>query len=151
MILAIDVLILYGFIQQVVLEEPFGTNPASDLGMTIMLILTAVVTFFIFSMRLETVVDRSGITYRFFPFHVSAKTITWDNVSKAYIRKYNPIKEYGGWGIRWGAFGKGDAYNMSGSMGLQLELKNGKKLLFGTQRSDDLDQVIEQLGVKTAE
>jgi hypothetical protein len=68
---------------------------------------------------------------------------------KAYIRKYNPIKDYGGWGIRWGSFRKGNAYNMSGNMGLQLVFKDGKKLLFGTQRSSELDQIIEQLGVKT--
>jgi uncharacterized membrane protein YobD (UPF0266 family) len=149
MILAIDALILYGFIQQVVLDKPFGTKPTSDLGVTIVLLLMAVVTVLIFSIRLETVVDRVGIRYRFFPFHLAAKTILWEDISKAYIRKYNPILEYGGWGIRWGTFGKGNAYNVSGNMGLQIELKKGKKLLIGTQKADELDRVIEQLGVKT--
>lgn len=151
LLLGINVLVVYGFIQQVILEEPFGTNPGSDLGITITLILTAMVTFFIFSIRLDTVVDRDGIRYCFFPFHFSSKVIKWDDVSKAYIRMYNPILEYGGWGIRWGTYGKGNAYNVAGNMGLQLELKNGKKLLFGTQKADDLDRVIEQLGVKTAD
>ncbi len=151
LMLVVSIPILIGFLRQVVMGEPFGDKPISDLGVTIMLLFIALVNYFIFSIRLETIVDQNGITYRFFPFHFSTKTIAWDQVSKAYIRKYNPILEYGGWGIRWGAFGKGDAYNIAGNMGLQLELKSGKKLLFGTQRSDELDRVIEQLGVKTAE
>lgn len=49
------------------------------------------------------------------------------------IRKYNAIRDYGGWGVkrklRWGR-----AYNVSGNIGLQIYLNNGKKVLFGTQK-----------------
>jgi hypothetical protein len=145
----INLLILYGFIQQIVFDKPYGTKPTSDLGITLVLLLMSIVTWFLLSIRLDTTVDHNGIRYRFFPFHLTTKAISWDDVSKAYIRKYNPIMDYGGWGIRWGTFGKGNAYNVAGNMGLQLVLKNGKKLLFGTQRADDLNRVIEQLGVKT--
>jgi len=151
LLFGINLLILYGFVQQIVFDKPYGTQPTSDLGITLVLLLTTVITIIMFSIRLDTYVDREGIRYRFFPFHFSSKIFKWDDVSKAYIRKYNPILEYGGWGIRWGVFGKGNAYNVAGNMGLQLELKNGKKLLFGTQKADDLDRVIEQLGVKTSE
>jgi len=147
----INLLIFYGFIQQIVFDKPYGTQPTSDLGITLVLLLMTVTTMLLLSIRLDTEVDKDGIKYRYFPFHLTTKAISWDDVSKAYIRKYNPIMEYGGWGIRWGTYGKGNAYNVAGNMGLQLVLKNGKKLLFGTQKADDLDRVIEQLGVKTAE
>jgi hypothetical protein len=145
----VNLLVIYGFIQQVVLGEPFGTKPTSDLGVTLTTLFTLLVSAGMFTMRLDTRVDTQGIGYRFVPFHLREKTIHWEDVDKAYIRKYNPVREYGGWGIRWGTFGKGNAYNVAGNMGLQLVLKNGKKLLFGTQRADDLNRTIEQLGVKT--
>jgi hypothetical protein len=147
----INLLIFYGFIQQIVFDKPYGTQPTSDLGITLVLLLMTVTTMLLLSIRLDTEVDKDGIKYRYFPFHLTTKAISWDDVSKAYIRKYNPIMEYGGWGIRWGTYGKGNAYNVAGNMGLQLVLKNGKKLLLGTQKADDLDRVIEQLGVKTSE
>jgi len=151
LLLAVNAFILYGFIQQVVMGKPFGTNPGSDLVITLTLLFMLLITGLILSMRLETYIDADGIQYRFFPVHFYNKRIAWSDVDKVYIRKYNAIVEYGGWGIRYGIFGKGNAYNMSGNMGLQLVFKNGKKLLFGTQRSDDLDRVIDQLGVKTAD
>jgi hypothetical protein len=151
LLLTVNVFVLYGFLQQVVMNEPVGTKPTSDLGVTIVTLFTVLISAALFMMRLDTIVDRSGIRYRFLPFHLSQKVIRWEDVEKAYIRKYNPIREYGGWGIRWGTFGKGNAFNVSGDVGLQLVLKNGRKLLIGTQRPYDLDRVIDQLGVKTTE
>lgn len=151
LLLGINILTIYGFIQQVVIGEPFGDKPTSDLGVTLVTLLTLILSVAIFAIRLDTFIDRNGIRYRFVPFHFKEKSIRWEDVDKAYVRKYNPILEYGGWGIRWGTFGKGNAYNMSGNMGLQLVLKNGKKVLFGTQMPKELDHVIEQLGVKTTE
>ena len=147
----INLLIIYGFIQQVMLGEPFGTKPTSDLGATLTMLFTLLMSASLFMMRLNTKVDHEGIRYRFVPFHFKEKMIRWEDVDKAYVRKYNPIREYGGWGVRWGSYGKGNAYNVSGNMGLQLVLKSGKKVLFGTQRPEELDRAIEQLGVKTLE
>jgi len=44
-----------------------------------------------------------------------------------------------------GLFGKGRALNMSGNMGLQLELKDGKKLLIGTQKFEELEQLLQKI------
>lgn len=54
-----------------------------------------------------------------------------------------PIKEYGGWGIK-GKF-KSKAYNVSGNIGLQLYLKNGRKVLFGTQRQEAIENAMKKL------
>lgn len=150
-LLGVNVLTIYGFIHQVILGNQFGNNPASDIVLTLIVLFTFLITLSILTIRLDTYIDFSGISYRFVPFHLKSRMIKWEEVDKAYIRKYNPIRDYGGWGIRWGSYGKGNAYNMSGNMGLQLVLKNGKKVLFGTQLPKDLDHVIEQLGVKATE
>ena len=94
-------------------------------------------TLMFFVLRLETVVDEQGIHYRFFPFHITTRLKTWDEIEKAYVRVYKPITEYGGWGYRF-AFGDGIALNVSGNVGLQILYKNGKKLLLGTKKREEL-------------
>ncbi len=51
------------------------------------------------------------------------------------------MKEYGGWGIRYGM--KGMAYNVSGNRGVQLEFETGKRLLIGSQRPEELVSQIQ--------
>jgi hypothetical protein len=51
------------------------------------------------------------------------------------------MREYGGWGVKYGWAGK--AYNISGNRGVQLKLSNGKGLLIGSQRPEELAQAIQ--------
>ena len=60
-------------------------------------------------------------------------------IAKAYVRTYSPLGEYGGWGLRYSLSGNGMAYNVSGNKGLQLELSNGKKVLFSTNKLEELE------------
>jgi hypothetical protein len=62
---------------------------------------------------------------RFLPIHWNFKKFGFEQIIRCYARKYRPIAEYGGWGIRWGKSGK--AYNAYGNIGVQLELIDGKK------------------------
>ncbi len=97
------------------------------------------------SFKLDTKYDESGVSYRFFPLQVKMKNIPWAEVTKAYIRQYKPIVEYGGWGIRQGMGSKGKAYSISGNMGLQLELKDGKRILFGTRQPEQIKATLVEL------
>lgn len=99
----------------------------------------------IYSLKLKTRIDEKGIYYRFIPFHLSIKFIAWDELNSAYIRKYNPISEYGGWGIKGGKLwnkSNGVAFNVKGDIGLQLELVSGKKILIGTQQGEEIKRVL---------
>jgi hypothetical protein len=144
LLLPLNILFIYGLVQQLVLGQPFGDMPASNLGLLIGFLLVAGISFFIYSIRLETTISDQGLSYRFFPIERKMTTITWQEIQKAYIREYRPIVEYGGWGIRVGMFGKGKAYNVSGNVGLQVELQNGKKILFGTQESNEIESLIRR-------
>jgi len=105
-----------------------------------------VLVLILFSLlRLETRIDSVGVHYRFFPVHFSEKTILWDEIEGAAVRKYKPIREYGGWGFRHG-YKHGKALNVSGDMGLQLMLKTGKKLLIGTQKAEEMELTLRDLG-----
>ncbi|MEP5340323.1 MAG: hypothetical protein ABJL44_05595 [Algibacter sp.] len=73
------------------------------------------------------------------------KTILWDEIKHAKTRTYNPLTEYGGWGLKSGDFwGKkrGTAINVKGNIGIQLILNTNKKVLIGTQKQADANSVI---------
>lgn len=126
----------------------------STLGATEFIIGLSVLTFFtsfIFFFKLKTKIDEIGIHYQFFPFHLSIKLIPWSDIEKASVRKYAAITEYGGWGLKGGTLwnkSKGRAINISGDIGIQLELVNGKKLLIGTQKEDEAKRVLENYHYK---
>jgi hypothetical protein len=96
--------------------------------------------------RLDKVIKKDGIYVRFFPFHLRFKHYSWDKLTKSFVRQYSPIAEYGGWGLRFGLFGKGTAYNISGNKGLQLQFIDNKKLLIGTNKPDELTETLKIIG-----
>jgi hypothetical protein len=108
------------------------------------IVICLVAVLFLF-LKLRTRIDEKGISFKFTPFHFKSILINWKEVNKAYLRKYNAISEYGGWGIKGGipwVKGNGRAYNVKGNIGLQLELKNGNRILIGTQKKEDIERVL---------
>lgn len=145
-------LITIDLIHFVTIFTPYFTQSVygiarTDIGETVfsaaILIFTTVLFYL---MRLETVIKSDGIYYRFFPFQIKLKKISWEEISHAYIRKYNPIMEYGGWGIRNGFLRSGKAYNVSGNEGLQMIYTSNKRFLLGTKKANELKSVLSQLG-----
>jgi hypothetical protein len=108
------------------------------------LIIILLVGLLFLKLKLKTRVDEKGIYYKYFPFHLSYKIITWESISKCYMRKYDGISEFGGWGIKFSfRKNKGKSFTTKGNIGLQIELKNGKKILIGTQKKEELERVLK--------
>jgi len=147
-LLAMAGLIIFGIYKQLALKEPFGNNPASDTGIIMVSFLLSLLILLFFFTELETEITENAVAYKFFPFVLKKVHLPWSDIEKAFIRKYRPISEYGGWGYRLGLFGYGRALNISGNMGLQLVKKNGKKLLIGTSKPDEVEKVILKLQEK---
>lgn len=132
----------YGVVEQLVFGRPWGDRPISDISL---LITSAAVIAFILLMlylfyvlRLITHVDAKGIYIRFYPF--PGKRIDYPKVESCKARTYRPLAEYGGWGIKYGRSGK--AYNICGKRGAQLVMKDGKRILIGSQHADELSRTI---------
>jgi hypothetical protein len=141
--LLLVLLFSYGMVTQLFLGHPWGDKPMSDTMLAIfgsfMILLGLGLLYLFFYMELVTEVRNDGLYVRFFPF--VRRTIPFDSIRRCEARTYRPIREYGGWGIRYG--GKGKAYNVSGNQGVQLELSDGEKLLIGSQRAEELARAIE--------
>lgn len=137
---------LLGTYKQLFLGITFGDNPMSNNGLVITNVFFAVFVLIFLMLKLETQIQANGIYVRFFPFHFTFKFYAFDVLEKVYVRKYSPLWEYGGWGLRYGMFGKGKAFNVSGDQGLQLEFKDGSRLLIGTQKPTEIADVLSLLG-----
>ena len=97
--------------------------------------------FYLFELRLKVNVE--GLHYQFFPFHFKSHTIKLEDIESIKAMEYSPLKEYGGWGIKYGF--KGKAYNVSGNKGVKIYLKNGLNIMFGSQKHNDLAKALKQV------
>ena len=144
-LVTINIFIISVFFVQVAGNTFSVPQPTSLLKLAFGCTVSLIVTGFVFYIRLETLIKYDGIYVRFFPLQSSYRHFKWNQIKQYYVRTYKPISEYGGWGLRWGFFGQGNAYNVTGNKGLQLEFTNGKKLLIGTQKPEELKSALHQI------
>jgi hypothetical protein len=126
---------VYGMYKQVILGEVFGDKPMSNSGLIVAAIISFGLLLLFWVSKLVIKIDQKEIQIQFFPF--TNRVVEWKDVKSAEVIKYGFV----GYGIR--LFTKyGTVYNTKGNKGLALELKNGKKLLVGTQKIEELTEVV---------
>jgi hypothetical protein len=109
-------------------------------GVFVILFVFALFNFF----KLKTRIDEKGVYYEYLPFHFSYRFLPWNSISKCYVRNYDAIFEYGGWGLKFSFRKKrGKSFTVKGDVGLQLLLSNGKHLLIGTQKKEEIQRTID--------
>ena len=130
----IAVLLLYWLKSADLIEQTFAF---------IAILFVLGILLIVFFTRLTTEIGVEGISYRMWPFHKKSRLIEWSDIEHAEVRQYKPIREYGGWGMRFGMHGR--AYNIKGNMGLQIKLTSGQSILLGTQRPDEIEEILDSM------
>lgn len=110
-------------------------------GLSVLLVLGMGGLFW--AARLVVEVRPGGLYLRFSPFHRSFRQVPLEGVTACRAVTYSPVREYGGWGIKPALRGDGKAYNVSGNRGVRLEYADGRHLLIGSQRAEELAQTVE--------
>ena len=118
---------------------PFDENDINIYHVLIGLALPII--FYLFELRIK--IKEDGLYYQFFPFHLKFHEIKMDEIESFKAMEYSPLKEYGGWGIRYGF--KGKAYNISGNKGVKIFLKNGTNIMFGSQKYKEMETTLKNL------
>ena len=138
--------IWWQFIQQIVIGRPPGTEPISDWAAWVLTIVFGI-GFPVFAaiVRLATEVQPGLLSVRLIPFR--GRHIPTHDIQAAYSREYSPMREFGGWGIRLSANGV-KAYNAHGNVGVELVLVDGRHVLVGTQRAEELLDALHSAGAR---
>ena len=116
------------------------TTNAGPWAVLAALALPVAIWAWLWSMTLITEVRPDGLYVRFrmlWPEQV----IPYDRIVKAEAKRYRPILEYGGWGVRGVAPVR--AFNVSGNRGVLLSLTGGQSLMIGSQRPDQLAAALQ--------
>jgi hypothetical protein len=103
-------------------------------------VLITAILLFGFVIKLSTQIDESGIKMSFFP--LLKKSVNWSEIKSTQVIDYGFV---GGWGIRL-LTDYGTVYNIRGRKGLLVKLANNKTFVIGTQKEEELKQVLNDLG-----
>ncbi len=134
------IIISYGAYRQLVLGHPWGHHPASNELIAVIWIATVLFDLWFLNLKMVTEVTERELTAQFIPMW-KKRSIPLDHLGQFKMVTYNPLLDYGGWGIRRGL--KGWCYNVRGNRGVQLELPN-ESLLIGSQQPEALAKAIRQ-------
>ena len=96
--------------------------------------------FLMMSIKLYVRVDEDGVRYRYFPMQWEKELIPWEEIDIAYCRVHYAEIEYGNWGIAGNEQDK--AYTMPGHLGLQLILRDGRRILISISEFEALKRVL---------
>ena len=107
------------------------------------LLLGGLLLFIYFTGRLTTEIRPDGVHVRWFPFHRNFIHFPAQTLRSYEAITYRPIRDYGGWGIRHRMRGK--AYNVSGNRGVQLEFTDGKRLMIGSKKPEQMVEAIASI------
>jgi len=158
----IDLLFITGCIIQIGFGKPMGNNPIPNIALIIITVALLLLTMIGLFLYLRTLIDSEGVHIRIglCPFLGKSSSYLWDDISESHI--INPANSFKLFRkarlsiklirigpIQHGVFEigpDGTKLIMSGNIGLQLILKNGKKVLIGTNASDELSDTLRKLG-----
>ena len=130
---------VYGIYKQILLGQPWGSNPMSNAGLWIFLMGTLAFIGLFLYIELRTEIDDRGIRVRLRP--ISTNVFTWGQIKKAEPITYGFV----GYGLRF-SFKHGTIYNISGNKGIAVYLKDGGRFVIGTQNPKAFMEAIRVFG-----
>ena len=110
--------------------------------MILMSLVFGFLLFMVLRLQLKVSISESGIYFEMPPFKKST-TFGPGEIESAFVRKYYPIRQYGGWG--WRGI-KDKAYNVTGHWGIQIILKDKRRILLGVKDHESAAHALEYIG-----
>ncbi len=128
-------------LRQVVWHHPWGNPPSSNGNLIFLTVLLLLVYLRLTTVRLVTELrpDRLSVAMKGF---LRRMRVPVADIRTAVAVEYDPVAEYRGYGVRSGP--RGQAYIASGNQAVQLELRDGRKLLIGSQQAKELARRIAE-------
>ena len=138
-VIATCIVPIVGIYKQIINDVPFGNNPMSNNTLIMSAAISSSIIVLFLLIRLETNITKESIAFRFFPF--VKRNYSFNEIETYKVIDYGFV---GGWGIRY-TIKYGTVYNTKGTKGLFIKLKDGKTMVVGTQKPEELQRIIKQL------
>jgi hypothetical protein len=126
-------------IWQVMLGHTWGKQPMSNANVIGWTIFLWAIFFRLITVRLVTEVHDGEFVISLRGFW-RTRHILLNEIRSVEAIHYDPVRDYGGYGIRTGRFGK--AYIASGTRGVRLKLANGATVIVGSERPEELAGIL---------
>jgi hypothetical protein len=122
--------LIFVTVRHLVWHNPWGTPPVSNGGLLFLAVLLVLVYVRLITVRLVTELRPAEIAVGLRGLW-RKRRISLDQVRTARTVEYDPIRDFGGYGVRSGL--RGQAYIARGNRGVELEVQDGRKVLIGSQ------------------
>ncbi|MEW6195359.1 MAG: hypothetical protein AB1521_09400 [Bacteroidota bacterium] len=137
---------IVSFYYQFILKKPIGSDPLSDTEFIILFVITIPILLFViwlfFVIKLTVKVDEQKIFVKFYP--LMKKEFLLSEIESFEIKEFNPVIDFGGWGLRYSIRWRTTGYIMKGKVGVHIHFKNKKNILIGSQRANELYNIIKK-------
>lgn len=141
-VVVVTVMIWYVFIAQIIFGREIGEDPMPDwLAVVFWVAFGWLFPLGWLAARLELEVRPDAVHIRYVPF--MARTIDYGAIVSVQAETYQPVREFGGWGIRMWFTRRHIAYSVRGDTGVRLELHGGRTVLVGSQQPQALANAIQ--------
>jgi hypothetical protein len=143
-LLSLPVLIFVSVLSyQLFTGEPVGTNPMSNLSLTILSLLVLIPASWAWlRVKLTTIIDEEKIAYGW-----NMPTAELNEIRLQDIKEWSVISySFVGYGFRLSRK-YGSIHNLSGSKGLQIITRSGERILIGTHQAEKLKDVLQKAGI----
>ena len=94
------------------------------------------------ALRMLTLVTPAELRISFGFLPAYKRVVAIDAIASIEVVQYHPIRDYGGWGLRFRPDGE-RAYNARGDRGVRIRLRDGSRLLIGSQRPEELARALD--------
>ena len=115
-----------------------GLTPPDRAILAISSVAVASIFSLVVSLRMHTTVSDGSLNVRFWPF--GCLTIPIADVKQSELIQYDPLSDFGGWGVRPGL--GGIIYSVRGRSAVKIVRNGGSLIYIGTGKPEELLQSI---------
>jgi hypothetical protein len=114
------------------------SNEKLIVDITVLVLLPITFTLLLFFLKLSIRIDKNYLMFKMFPFHWTYRIIKLDEIKSATFKEYNINRTFHGWGLGISWNRKYKSYTVTGYKGVEISLKDGKKIFIGTQQPETI-------------
>jgi len=120
----------------------FSENGGSLLELGIVGLVLLLTGGLFYSMKQTIQINETGVLYKQSPLINKFKTIPWDTIQNWELKKISPLRDFGGWGIRY--TGSKTGYIMDGDFGLELNTGKKKKIVLSIKNRGEVERLLKK-------